>query len=474
MIFLSVLIPFLAGVMCMLLVSRKFSLAEISGMSFPLGIAAVTLVLFLFDNLFGVGLKFQTTLLISTLLLVILIGFYVRRSRGLGKILHIDRKAIIAKLRDINPVFWVFLVTIIYFFYAIAAKALYWPTFHYDSLTAYDFLGKVIANEGSFKNSIFTETPRYISYRTTYTPLFPVAMAYFQILGLETAKIIQPLFLFSILTSLYGLLRRVATPTASIFGVLLLATVPEFMAQSALQMTNMPTTFFIGTGVIAIYLWYLDKDTHYYWLACLLLFCGSWGRLEVIVFIVGIGTLVLYRMFLMKKELVLFSKNNILMSALLGLPSLVLYFLWDRFLKYSLNNANEFSQPIKLGVIELEGKFSYMMNLVMKNTLNTQLYGLVIYMFIAISVLTLAYPLLAGKKTRSDIIMPILLSILLTWGLYILVYYQIDVKGGLNGVDTYINHGYKRGLFGFLPLMVFGIICSPLSNRFFSWLELRT
>ena len=162
-----------------------------------------------------------------------------------------------------------------------------------------------------------------------------------------------------------------------------------------------------------------------------------------------------------RRQRPLFSWRNIRLCLLFGLPSCIVYVVWELYLKHVLLVA-DMQQPFKIGLITLEGKFDYMMQLVTEVTASTQLYGIVFLLGLVVLVLNV---LNALYRRSLALFNPVPLVLMLAaWCLYLLVYYQIDVPT-LAEFDGYISNGYKRGLFNFLPLVLFYVATSDVMQR---------
>lgn len=450
--FLSIVFIYLIGLALLKSVNSKLSVAESIGFSFPIGIGIITFCMFLL-NLSGILLTSGILLICNSVLVIALFCYLGVRKKM--NIFYFVRdyyrnntfKSFIAK-QNIGTL--LIILAIGYLTYLVGVKTLFWPAIHYDTIAGYDFLAKAITREGTINNSLFNPEYNLISYRSIYPPLFPYSFAYCYITGVS-AKCIPLLFYISISFSFYGLLRKYVNPFLSSLGVLVLISVPEFAAQSTFLMTNMPQTAYTLIGVISFICWFQNKGDFYINVSILALTLGVWGRTEGVVFFLPCFFAILYRVWQNRKQIPLFKWTNLTLCFKFGAPPTFVYIVWELYLKYSLKAA-ELKQPFKLGVIDLDGKFDFMIKTVKEISFNTQLYGVVIYVFFIILLINIG---LSVYKRKLQYISPLTLIIIIaTWCIYLAVYYQIDIHS-IEVFSGYINNGYKRGLFNFLPLLLF-------------------
>ena len=110
------------------------------------------------------------------------------------------------------------------------------------------------------------------------------------------------------------------------------------------------------------------------------------------------------------------------------------------------------------------------MRIVEEISFSSQLYGWVIYLGITAFVLNLIYLM---YKREWLFFNGITLSLIVAaWCIYLWVYYQIDVPS-LDIFEGYISYGYKRGLFNFLPLLLFYFATSKVVQNFSNMLYME-
>ena len=344
-----------------------------------------------------------------------------------------------------------------YIVYGISAKALFWPPAAYDTLTGYDYMAKVAATEGKFDNSIFDQINPTHSIRHSYPPFAAGSYAVAYMLGFQSSKISMLLIFVSLIIYFWSFLRKYTSETAAIFFTLLMFSVPEFLGMSALSLTNVPQTLFASAGLLAIYEYHREQRINHFILGIVLLSLNSWTRGDGIVFILGGGLMLLYHFILNKglkwKYLVVYFIFSVL-------P----FFIWQFFLKMKIPNAYGNSDVfVKYPFWDGE-KIGELIGLVWDIVTNTQYYGLVFLLFAILFLLNI-------KFLKNDNLI-LLIGVFSTFLIYLFMYYQMD-----NGSDKFgyslasmINASFKRGLFPFIPVIVFYMGSLTITTRFFKWI----
>lgn len=455
MILLGWIIIALLGLSVINVFAYRITVLEKAGFIFPVGMGINSFIMFIMDVM-HIPLTRPGLILIANVILVI----------GLNVIVYIRNKPIrMPELPWKNKTFkayfkpnlaWVFLMAYtLYVVYAIAVKAMFWPPFIYDSINGYDFLARVIAHEGTFNNTIFNpENPLY-SVRSLYPPLVPMNMSFAYLIGSQTSQAVVALFYVSIFVSFYALLKRYTTHLGAVIFSLLLVITPEFAAFSALSSPNPPCTFFSAMSLLCLIVYYKDDNRNFLNLGMILMFFALWTRTETVVFAAA-GFLILLLISIKKKKF----RDLIIYSA----GCAVVFAIWQWYLATVLHVQN--AEPIIMKLYWDPGKLSRMWAQVVSVTFKAQFYGWSIYIFLIMIAVNIYF--IIKKKDN----LMLLGTIFISWLLYIFVYYQIDTDYGPNAT-IWILAGYKRGLFYFLPLMLF--YCgtnAAVSKVFNKWLSL--
>ena len=252
-------------------------------------------------------------------------------------------------------------------------KALFWPTTAHDSIAGYDYFAKVVAAEGKLDNSIYDPLNYTHSYRTLYPPLIPIAFAFVYLCGLVSSKIIVSIYFVSILITFYGFLRYFSTHLNAIFFTLLMAVIPEFLAMSALSLTNVPSVVYTTTGVVSLVLCFREMHFGYLYLSAIMMGFAVFTRTETIVFAAAGGVLLLIKAIPLKKW-----------SGIYASIPLLFFAGWELYLKYVWALTGE-KQPFMYKIFWDGERLSKLWNLVMDVSFDTFKYGLTVYIFVIAS-----------------------------------------------------------------------------------------
>ncbi|MCB9186888.1 MAG: hypothetical protein H6601_09095 [Flavobacteriales bacterium] len=449
-------VMFLFGMAICNLIAFGMRPLEKIGFSLPVGIGVTTLIMMVFE-LMGLPLN-NTPLLLGTIgVLSILFGF-MGYWKHKGQENFLDRLKTTDWKKTLLPVNlgWLLLMACIFVVvYANVSKTLFWPVFIHDSVNGYDFLARVIMQEGTFNNSIFDPDYPLYSPRTLYPPLAPLSFSISYLLGHESAKIVTALFFVSNALVFYSMLKRQSSHLAAALFSLIFLITPEFVAFSALSSPNPICTFYCAMGMLSLYVWYRDGESSYFNMGMLSIMLALWTRSEALIFFAGGGFLILLRSWQTRsfKRLLIF-----------GIAGVGVFMFWQLYLRHELLVENP-DNIIKHFYWD-GAKLGRMMERVWKVTFNTQFYGILVYLFLA-TVLVNAY---FTVKNREGVV---LLSIIfLPWLAYMVIYYQLDTTYLPDGA-VWIESGYKRGLFYFFPLMLFYCANNPIADKIFNhWLKL--
>jgi len=395
---------------------------------------------------------------------LLLFFFIIKKAKSINKIFDFSswKTDLIKSSKNIQIAWIIGLAVVLYVLYAITAKSLYWPTIHYDSIAGYDFLAKAIAHEGTINNSLFDTTNKICSYRTLYPPLFPINFAYAYIMGFELPKIITALYLISLAIIYYAYSRKFVNPVANIFFLALLLITPEMLAQSAMLMTNVPQAAYTLGAVGAFFIWNKTKEKRYFVLSIVCATLGVWGRSEGIIFGGTLGIILLIYIFENRKSTSTFNINNIKKILYFAFPLILIYAIWEVFLK--VNHLDQVKQPFSIIPFYDAEKIKYLLTLTRKITFETSYYGYIINLFFIVFGLSIILQITKKEWDRESnlLITYIFVSIFF----YLFVYYQIKVP--LKTITGYITNGYKRGIFNIIPILALYISNTVWVRRFFN------
>ena len=446
--FITWAVLFILGFSCTSLISLKNKLLFRVGLSFPLGFGLNSLIMFLLDI---AGIPINNIMLImgiDLLLSLVFIGLTVYIQKP--KLKELQNNFQVKELFPVNLA-WVFLVTAIFFVaYVLIYKTVFWPVTTYDSVNGYDFLAKVIRHEGSFNNSIFSKEFPLSSVRSYYPPLVPLNLSIAYLAGFSNTKIVMAFYFASIIIAFYAILKHETNHLSAAFFTLLLIITPEFAAFSALSSPNPPCTFYSAIGLLSFYHWYKTDQLRFYTIGLLLIFFALWTRTETVIFAISSGLLILLKSIHHKKFKLLLIYGFLIFVALA---------VWQLYLKFNLQADSQ--QPIIKHIMLDFGRLERMLTKVFKVTFDINYYGLAVYFFLGMIAINIRNIL---KEKDRLLLLGLIFS---TWFFYLLIYNQIDTDY-LPGDVAWIEAGYKRGFFYFLPLMFYYCATNKISLAIFN------
>jgi hypothetical protein len=178
---------------------------------------------------------------------------------------------------------------------------------------------------------------------------------------------------------------------------------------------------------------------------------NTWVRNEGILFAMAGGMVVLYHGYKDKnfKDVIIYA-----------LGSLALFASWQIYMRVS---GIHFTANILSSSFGWDGaKFDELWGFMDEITFSTQFYGMVVYAFILISVLTVT------KLIKGEHFWFFFLTVG-TWLLYLALFYQIDYSW--DSIKNVVNYSYKREFFCFVPLMWAYIFMNGHATNVFSRFE---
>jgi len=461
MLTVGILLCYLLGCSVVMTVSRKFSLAEIIGYSFLIGMGLETVFLFLLDV---VQLHYTQFLLIALNLVVI-----IALNRKFPETLAAFKEKIANARTDLSSVNYVaiFLFLIIaYLFYAITIKNLFWPPSEGDSITSFDKLARVIALEGKLKISLFQYNLQGAA--GTYPPLFHGSFAYVYIFGAETPKIVITFFFLSLLLAFYGFVRTYTNAVAAMLFTLILMATPELYAHAALALGNMPTAAYISAAVLATYIWLDRGGEKYFWIGAIMMGFSVWIRSDAIAFVLATLFMIALKIWQNKNY------KHLLIYAGMAIIPFATWLLYVK-LKIQLPQASRFDLSIGYNATRLSTMLNYtkayLFAVPYREVHGGQLYGVV---FISFFIALLVNTGLAFKKGVKTVFgnQALLLAFLLTaFAVYFTEFYLINEDVQASTIASLMASSFKRGMFYFIPIVLFYTATGYSSKIFFDWLE---
>jgi len=461
MLLFGIALCYLLGCSVLLKIDKKFSAPELIGFSFLAGIGIETVFLFVLDI---VQIHYSQVLLmgINVALIFLLTYKYTITQQDLK-----DKwETFKSDSKSVNYVALFLFCIIAYLFYAIMVKNLFWPPAETDSITSFDKLGRIMAIEGRLKISLFQYNLQGAA--GVYPPLFHGSFAYAYIFGAETPKIIITLFFLSLLLVFYQFVKNYVGSTAAMLFTLILMATPEMYAHAALGLGNMPTTAYICAAVLSTYIW-LDKgEQKYFWTGAMMMGFAVWIRSDIIAFVAPAILVVLLHIWRTKDF-----KHFITYCSFAILP-FVAWLLYVK-LKIQMPQASRFDFAIGYSAERLSTMLHYVKAYLFAVSYNEvhggQLYGIVFISFFIALIINAGLSFKKGAKTAFGNQSLLLLFILMSFVLYFTEFYLINEKVQAATIASLMASSFKRGMFYFIPLVVFYTATCYSSKVIFDKLE---
>ena len=453
MSYLIFILIFITGLLIALLISDKFNLGELLGLPFVLGLGYTSFLMFFLDAIkLGITRGHLLTALLASIAMAIggLVFLFNKGARSTEFF-----KSQKLSLNGLNLAWLAFFLFGTYLAYGITLKCIYWPPAEFDSIEGYDLLAKAIAHEGTIANSILLN-PMIVAGcgpRLLYPPLFASCNAICYLFGMESPKLITALLFVSWLILFYSLIKRFVPHTAAVIATFLMMIAPEMFANASFTLTNMPTAIYAATAVLSFYIWRQLKVDGFFTLSILTLIFATWTRSDAIIFYPGIMLVLLYDAWKTK---------NIKPLISFGTISVIPFILWHFYLTAHVARQQD---SFFIKKIFFDGhKLSEVLGHAWTMLMETNLYGIVFYIFLPVLVVHVIYNVINRKQNMFDF----LVITLGAWLMYTMLYYQMkDTDGSLFASGGWMLSGYKRGMFSFVPLVVFYCATNNLATQLY-------
>ena len=461
MLLVGILLCYLLGCSVLFAIGKKYTLPEIIGFSFLIGIGIESVFLFVLDV---VQMHYSTTILIGLNLLCIVALTY-KYSVNV-QYLKDRLSAFVPKPNTINYVALFLFCIIAYLFYAIMLKNLFWPPAEGDSITSFDKLGRIMAIEGKLKISLFQYNLQGAA--GIYPPLFHGSFAYVYIFGAETPKIIITLFFLSLLLLFYQFVKSYVGATAAMLFTLILMATPELYAHAALALGNMPTAAYICAGVLSIYTWMDKGDKKYFWLGAIMMGFTVWIRSDAIAFVAA--SLFIVFLYTLKSK-------DFKRLLLLGAFTLIPFIGWLLYvkLKIEMPQASRFNFAIGYSAERMSTMLgyikAYLCAVSYREVHGGQLFGIVFISFFTALLINIGLTFKNGAKSIFGNHSFLLLFIAVSFALYFTEFYLINEDVQAATIASLMASSFKRGMFYFIPLVLFYTATCYSSKVVFDKLE---
>ena len=453
MAFVGILMVYLIGAGIMTRISRDWSWKEMIAFSFLLGIAAETFFMFICDM---IGFHFTSIVLFFAGFAVVIACYDSMFAYWQDKKKDINIGT--WSLKTLNYPAALLGSVILYLFYLITEKNLFWPTLERDAIGSFDKLGRVMAHEGVLKISLFQWNLQ--GSGGIYPPLFHGAIAYLHLYGDMQHKIITTLFFVSLLLGFYAICRKYVSSINALFFTLLLEMVPELYSHAALLLGNLPTAAYVGNAALVLFVWLQGKEKRYFILSCILTGLSLWIRNDTIGFALA-GTLIIG----------MFATSDIKwrQAGIFLVSALLPFVIWTLYLKLKIQTDQGSRFVDHMGAINMV-KLKVMMGYVLSyfswiqyGTMapGIQLYGLTFMLSFLVVILNI-------KNIRKD--KPyILIFLLVSFAVYFAIFYLIDEHKQDAPISSLMESSFKRGMFCFIPPLLFYVststVVTGLMNR---------
>lgn len=450
--FVFILIFALGFLLCNAIKS-DLSLDEKIGMAYPLGIVFLSLLMVLMNS---AGQKFSFSFLVLGCVMVnSLLAVYLLRIRKLGISELLSISSFRFSISFPNLSFFLLLSTIIYILYGITTKSLYWPTFSYDGMTGYEQMAMVMAAEGFINNSIFDPISGYATLRHPYPPFATMTFAIPYFLGLGTSKVSMAIMFISMVVYFWAMIKKHTTHTLALLGTLVIVSTPEYVAMSAITMTNVIHSLFVSGALVATFVYCKSPTQSNLLWASLLMGLNLWTRTEGVVIVPCGCLMILIALYRMKKRSI--KDYALSLGWYVSIP-LAFFGVWQFFLKFFIKNdfgvsgGRDFPLTLAIDNDRIAQMYEHISNLMS----NSVFYGITFLLFI----ITLVVNIRRYKSQNAIFTYGLLSSFII----YLILYYQMMPE---NEIRLMMTTSFRRGLFMLVPAVGFYIATNSFMKQLF-------
>lgn len=458
MILLYILLHFLTGFGIVANFEAVRKRAEVVGLSLLLGIAAHTVMIFVWEML-HISLT-SSSVLGGMLAFSVLANVRFKKTIALGQ--QMIQAPFDAKLYEIP-----FIAFGLFIIYISSWRAYYLPVTPYDAIVGMDLVAKYAAKEGHVMSSVFSHPnlSEYIQNQLFYAPFTTFSQIIYNLGGQVIGQTWLGLVFGAFTLWFYGKLRSLVHPVIAGFATLFLVLVPEMYAYTFMFLTDYSSAVFFAVGVTYFYTYYQDKQFSTLVLSALGFGFSIWSRSDTALFI-PFGVIVLFFTHYKVEDM----KSVLLKSAVwAGIP-FVFFALWNIvfFAMLPQSPVNQASEHVG-SIMDLLGKYSEMVNtLIIGNekqlasgeVVNTSrvMYGYAFFLFFPYLIANFA--IFRDKKGWEVLIWTLILFIGFGFIAHIFVAATID-------------NTIKRGFFKLFPVIYLYMCVSSLgqwlSQKIIAW-----
>lgn len=327
------------------------------------------------------------------------------------------------------------------------------PERNYDALVGYDLVGKIMAQEGTYRSSVFTK----ISYNAqcVYPPYTAANNGFWYLYHQEGWKLWVPISVAGFLLVYFGLIRRwTGSRTAAALASFVLFLPTALLFQLTEAQTDMPSMLFIALAIMCTLDGLAAREAfstgRFAWITLLLLFATT-GRSENVLFGLGLALSVL-----------MLGHGRRWRASLFVLAPAVFFAFWNLYYVRQLLGYDPAAHFLGRVFVDT-GRMAEVLRLAGAIVADPGTFGEFVWVIVALPLLWFAGSVPAVRARLGMLQQPDRTGLLLSVSavlflLYLPFFYMWDPE--LNPLWT-MEHTFKRGFFRFIPGLLAAAVCSP-------------
>ncbi len=457
-LFFGLLLAFGAGWMMLEKLSFKTVSLEKAAYSMLFGLGLQSWWMFLLDI---INFQFsQSVLTVLNLVLIIALSDF-------DKLKQFKAAAFTNSIKDFvktqltnfhagSAVAWLILIGL---FYLIAVKSLFWPTTEHDAIGTFDKLGIWYAIEGKIHVSLYDV--KLQGAGGIYPPLFPCSIAYTYLYGAENPKILSLLYYVCTLAIFYAVASRYISNFGAAIFTLVLGWAPEFFSHAALLLSNLPSTAYVAAAALPLFVWYKEREFRYFKIALLGILFSVWLRQDLLAFAVaGFAVVLLY----------LVKHKQWLPIVLYAAAVLIPFAAWSWYVKADLHlsTAERFGAGSAISLQKITMAAAYLWAYIGLGQTGSSPPGYFLYGIAFIfPILLIAFSAKSFFKTWNFTVLYFVAAL----AFYTLIFLLLDEKLQDASLQSLMESSYKRGMFCFMPIILFQAAATEKVQLFFAAIE---
>lgn len=270
-----------------ILLPKSHKLESLS-VGFLMNIGVFTYLWFVLNIL---GLPYNSTVSLVALTFLLLV-FFILFSFVYKKRVLVEMSSVLnIKLRKLNKIEIVFVISISFLFLSSLINNLYWPVKDWDSLALYDFRALVFKSTGNMIEGV--ELGYFFQY-PLFTSLFHT---WIYVNGLDNPMFIYSLIYINFVIVFYYSLRSFGGRATSLFWTLIVASLPLIYGHSTIAYTNLSYSVFFVLSSMYLYKYSLSFSRGELITSSVLLSLSIWTRYSEPFWVVPIIITVLFTLF---------------------------------------------------------------------------------------------------------------------------------------------------------------------------------